>query len=1081
MGETTVLHIPFSGGLDEKIAKEYLDASSRQASILNGDFVKVGVVDKRSGLAHVQTALVAGGVLPALASGTRVVGWSRSSLSVLCSTGLYQAVSAPVGGTSAGGVVGVAKLPGVATTRRHITTGDQLAPPTLCDLTYSGTLIRIALFWDSVYNLQASVYEVASGNVILEPTLIYTNTGTLNAGTIPRIVTAFDLPGIADGNPRPVIVIEDLVDTSVKYIQYNPSTNTFTAPTTMVSACTVVDVVPYEDDPANGWLVFYDVGGTTMRLAYWTTAGIQTTVDQSLRVGDTLAYPCYACGRYGQSVWTVWSTHDTGNNRIHWAQRRTPDHLLGTPTAAYAFESIGDTGQNAGGFLIGAVHLGTNKIFVDYYYLSAVTSPGPTTKMAKWQVLQHNAGGNTISILAAGRAPLGLLAATRPFVVNAEVYQAFYYNLDYEIGFGTLSACEQITLYLCKFDGVSDSMSGGNISTDVCRPVSTVAPRTASHAAQGILDFLGLFHAGLPSTIQRTATQVAVGLKTIGDVALIAGGSWAVDFNWDAASTRNLYQTSELGAELSISGSVPFVADGQYAFEDGFFNYPELTYVKLEGSGTALSTAQYTFAVVYRAVDSSGLVHRSAPYVINPVSVTSGGAGPAIYITPPLASYRDVLASATAAGKVYADVYMTVADGATLYYKDSIVVSNISSGLSWPVAVRYPASGQVASLPDTTGPLLYTTGGVMSNVNPPASKIQITHQNRKAMVDETLRGVWFSKEFVEGEAPGFNESLYVPFPEGGDIAALGSMDGKFLAFKNRSIWLMDGQGPTVTGQGSSWTEPEPISTDVGCASWQSVVLTPKGLMFQAPNNGIYLLGRDLQVTFVGKSAIDRTNAYPDIASATLVPNSTQVRFVCLDAAGANHIVVVYDYFLDAWTTHQYGQLSGVPAATCLSYDSTPRYTVLTADGNLWQERLSTDPNRCQDQDSAGVNHFVPTTIKIPYIKTQVQGFQRMRRVQFFGEQQDDCGLQIQMSFNYDDTVRQTSAWTSAQLKSLNVKGQVETYVASAYNKQMSVQLTISDTAGTAMTSGAGMRFVAAALELQNLGPRYKLLSAGARR
>ena len=122
-----------------------------------------------------------------------------------------------------------------------------------------------------------------------------------------------------------------------------------------------------------------------------------------------------------------------------------------------------------------------------------------------------------------------------------------------------------------------------------------------------------------------------------------------------------------------------------------------------------------------------------------------------------------------------------------------------------------------------------------------------------------------------------------------------------------------------------------------------------------------------------------------------------------------------------------------------------------------------------------------TTIKVPYIKTQVQGYQKLRRVQFFGEQMDDCGLQIQMSFNYDDIIKQTSTWSSTQLKSLNVRGQVEAYVSNAYNKQMSVQLTISDTAGTATTTGAGMRFVSVAVDLQNLGPRYKLLSAGARR
>lgn len=582
---------------------------------------------------------------------------------------------------------------------------------------------------------------------------------------------------------------------------------------------------------------------------------------------------------------------------------------------------------------------------------------------------------------------------------------------------------------------------------------------------------------------------MAVGIKTNGpngDIirtptsATGAGPSWAVDFFFDEASRRELYQATELGSELSISGGVPFVADGQTAFEDGFFSYPEFSYAASEGTGTALASGNYTFAVHYRSTDSAGLVHRSAPYITNTLSITSGGAGPALYITPPLASYRDAFASEDSQGRIWADIFMTQVNGGTLYYLDSVVVSNDSS---WPTSIRYPSSGQIGSTPDTTNPLLYTTGGPLDRVNPPASKIQITHQRRKAIVDETLRGVFFSTQFSDGEAPGFHESLYVPFPEGGDLTALASYEGRFVAFKARSIWVMEGEGPAVTGIGASWTTPEALTTDVGCkeGAWQSVVAIPNGLMFQAPNHGIYLLGRDLQVSFIGKNVIDRTAAYPNIVSAQLVPLSNQVRFVCINDDSDDHLVIVYDYFLDTWTTHSYGEMSDVPVSACVSFDSTPRYTVLTADGQLWQERLNSDAERYLDEDEDGETHFVPTVISLPFVKLQVQGFHKAKRVQFFGEQMDDCGLQMQFAFNYDDTVRQTATWSPSQLRSLNVRGQVETYVGAAWNKGMSVQVTVSDTAGTAMSNGAGMRFVATAIELQNLGPRYRLLSTGARR
>ncbi len=79
------------------------------------------------------------------------------------------------------------------------------------------------------------------------------------------------------------------------------------------------------------------------------------------------------------------------------------------------------------------------------------------------------------------------------------------------------------------------------------------------------------------------------------------------------------------------------------------------------------------------------------------------------------------------------------------------------------------------------------------------------------------------------------------------------------------------------------------------------------------------------------------------------------------------------------------------------------------------------------------------------------------------------------------TPLQTATWTSTQLKSLPIRGQVQAYVGAKWNLSMSVAATISDTPGTAMTNGAGMRFAALALELQNLGARYPLTPAGARR
>lgn len=1064
------LHLPFSGGLDELVAKEYLDASARQASILNGEFVKAGSISKRTGLEYLPTAPAPGGALGAPTAGIRAVGWSRSSLSLIGSGGFYQ--------YSGSGLVGTGVVPNVGVVRRPVPVSGNFAPPVLCDLEYGGRLLRVVVSHPG--DLYGSVYDVDSGNTVLAPTLVTTN-GTVST----YVVSAFALHN-EPGGPVAIIVFHNTSDGSIKYSKYDPAVNSFSVPWPIATDVNTVDAAPYEDDPNSGWLLLYDVNGTagvfgdTLRLAYWTTAGLQAAVDQSVVSLGTLEYGAYVCGRYGESVWAVWKTHNAGVDE-YYAQRRPADTLFATGTTPLNFQAIGGGGSVASRVITGVAHLGTDKIFVSFRLTQTGDGANWGSFLSGWRVLSHFAG--TVSSLAFGQIPHGLIAAAKPFVSSGEVYQAFVYNLNHQFVTTVVDAykCKQPTLYLCRFEGVSDSMSTlGTIKPNRCFPVATAAPRQV-FVAYVLSETDGAYHIGFSSSVDRDTTKAAVGINTIspGGGPQGAGATWAVDFLFGEAEERKLYQTSDLGSELSISAGVPFVSDGQTTFEDGFFNYPEFTTAALTGAATVLPSGDYTFAVVYKATDAAGLIHRSAPFILDPITVTFGAPGPVLSVMTPLGSYRDFFAAEDDLGKVYAEVYATGVNGATLFYYGEQPISNRSTidPVPWPTSFDYPVTG----LYEDGAPILYTTGGVLDHVNPPASSSQITHQKRKALVDETRQGVWLTKQFSQGLAPGFNEALYVSFPEGGDIMVLGSLDSRLIALARNSIWYIDGQGPSPNGLGASWTDPERIPSEVGCKSWQSIVAMPNGIMFQGSDNGIYLLGRDLTVSFIGRNVVDSTNAYPNIVSATLVPWSSHVRFVCLDTAGTGHLVIVYDHLLNAWTTHRYDHISDVPVAVCMSADATPRYTVLTSGGQVWQERLATDAALYLDEDDAYATHFVPTVVSLPFVKLQVQGYHRAKRVQFFGERLDDCGLQIQMAFNYDDTVRQTATWAASQLNSLAVKGQVEAYVGAAYNKQMSVQLTFSDTAGTAMTTGAGMRFASAAIELQNLGSRYKLLGAGARR
>src|SRR6185436_14750606 len=104
--------------------------------------------------------------------------------------------------------------------------------------------------------------------------------------------------------------------------------------------------------------------------------------------------------------------------------------------------------------------------------------------------------------------------------------------------------------------------------------------------------------------------------------------------------------------------------------------------------------------------------------------------GPVVHILPLSVTYRDIANP----GQVYADVYRTLADGSTFYFLSRISVSNLPTATE--VLYPNPAFASTDNQTDAnlrTASLLYVTGDVLDNVNPPATAFSTTHRGRKAI------------------------------------------------------------------------------------------------------------------------------------------------------------------------------------------------------------------------------------------------------------------------------------------------------------------------------------------------------------
>ena len=1090
------MNLPVAGGVDQKTAQEWLDPTQRVAAITNGNAIKIGVSDKRIGMGHLSTALLPdySGGFASPTTTNRVASWSKQNLAVMQPGGLYAYSDAE------SALVPVGALPPCATVRRPITVGTSLQTPILVDFpAANGTdTLRLIVYEgpttaSGVFTVYASLYDVTTGDIVFDNQLIYQNIFS-TSGSYP--VTAFYCAN-APVTQQVVIAILDLNPTglgsayvALKTMFFDPASNIFSGATVVANpsvSFTYFDIAPWIGDPSGGFIVAYCgvPTGLGWGYAYWAISGgvltqITTgTVDVSAPTGFSVAGPIYVDARYG------------ANERIYfWYEWIDPD----TPAfSAYVLSLKGDktytttlartlvyTQSTSQFLLIPPCRTSAATAFLGYLVNQNFTGEqGINSWNGGWGTV--NDGGFT----GPYGVPLGTYPVGRPFSQNGVAYLPAVFSLFQPTSpaSGTIHS-QQGTLYLMQ----AVLQQENNNYTAALLPCATVAPRQVDLSWLVAQTASGAINNYVPASSAFVGTRYAVAIRTNG--SSFAGNvhqinpqtpTWACDFLFDTTSQELLYRCDEMGQELRISGATPFVCDGGTTFEDNFFYYPEFSYVTQGGSGGTLS-GTYGYAVCYVYQDAAGKLHRSVPVfaldAVTGATVTtiSGSEKCTVHFPAMTMTWRDVANP----GQVYAEIYRTTSNGAIYYLLDRKAASGNATAvyLSYGPDVISDASIQTATI-------LYTTGGVVDQPNPPTAALQCVWIGRLFLVDETLRNVWFTQADSPGVAAGWNEAFTFALPDGGDITAMAPLNSYLVLWKKASIWVISGQnGPSATAQGSDLTIPQKIVSDVGCVSWPSVVLTPTGYLFQAPN-GIYQLDTSLNVTYIGKNVQDTLAAYPVVTSATLVPNTTQVRFTCQGTVSSlqgfpptivtNTVTttIVYDYLLQEWLNHSYGQLATNESITSSCIDQNGLFAMSSSAGNLWREKTALSATRYQDDDSTGTAHFVSQMVTSAWVNLQTKlGYVRARLVQIFGERLDDCGLTVSLAVNYDPTVVQTFTWNSGEMQDI-LNDFVEARVAGCYAKVMAIQATVSDTLGSATTSGQGCRFVSFNFELDALGNRYR--------
>jgi len=383
---------------------------------------------------------------------------------------------------------------------------------------------------------------------------------------------------------------------------------------------------------------------------------------------------------------------------------------------------------------------------------------------------------------------------------------------------------------------------------------------------------LGINGGALQVTL--TGSETGAGVATAITTAI--NGAAGVQSIFTALVVSTLTNLTGLTDKINGAG-----ASGGYNFNAGG------ALARIAGSVTV---GPYLYAFVYRWVDATNQVHESAPSPVVNVSIgaqqiasNSIACGSATFAIP--------CCRATDKLGVTIEVYRSTAGGTTLYR-----VTNSSTPIMNSLTADTVTFHDTVSDDALIGSDLLYTLGALPNFSPPSASMVVSHQSRLFLAGlDNPNQIFPSQKIQSGQGLKFNPGLTITLdPAGGPIQAIAAMDDKVIAFKRAQIWAFNGDGPDPLGGSQQFSAPQLVTSETGCQGAAQVVAMPLGLMY-ASAKGIYLLNRNLQVSYIG-APVEAYAKGVQITAVLSVERYNQVRFYT--AAG---YTLVYDYYAGQWT------------------------------------------------------------------------------------------------------------------------------------------------------------------------------------
>jgi len=490
--------------------------------------------------------------------------------------------------------------------------------------------------------------------------------------------------------------------------------------------------------------------------------------------------------------------------------------------------------------------------------------------------------------------------------------------------------------------------------------------------------------------------------------------------------------------------------DSRSASESGFSLSPLIQSATQVVSGAAnanVASKTFNYIAVYNFYNGKAELERSVPSPSVAITTTATATYISVLVKTLQGSYKDQY-DASLNERFVTEIILYRASSVTggVYYRCGNIPNTYTGDV---IAIN----DQSADSDLLNNERLYTTGGVLESDVTPNARFSTAGGNRLFLGGlEEQDEVAYSNKQLFGEAVSFNGFNRVRVSSGASadktpISALGYMDAKLIIFRKQSIYFIQGDGPNDLGIGS-FSEPEIISSDVGCIEPRSVINTPMGLMFKS-RKGIYLLSRSLSVEYIG-AAVEDFNSF-NVVSSVLSDKYNEARFYL-----SSGDCIVYNFLFQSWSIFK-GQ-------TIVDADVWQNAPVSIVSGKIFKETENTYLDN-------GASGFYSMKYVSPWLKLDlIQGYVRCYQLWIIGSYKSPHTLKCRVYVDYD-----SSTYDDYSLVYNNTDSpQYQFQISLPKQKVESIKFEIYDTAHEAASSGEAFDLSNIQVEVGMKAGGYKL-------